>query len=169
MVETLNNSPLPEDAIAEIPNSKTGVPTGAFLSRAWGFFFQTLVNVYNRCPNRVGQTNLEAQEASIGATDLADGTLGAGFYRLSYYARVTRAATTSSSLTVTLQWTDSGVGMSQSGAAVTGNLTTSGQTGTVLIYSDGASPITYSTTYASVGATTMTYRLGVVLEYVGTF
>ena len=80
----------------------------------------------------------------------------------------TRAATASSSLTITLSWTDTGVVMSQSGAAITGNLTTSGQTGSTLVYSSGASPITYATTYSSTGATTMVYKIGLVLEQVYT-
>jgi hypothetical protein len=107
---------------------------------------------------------LESQGASIGTTPIPSGALGAGLYRVSWYARITRAATTSSSLTVTIGWTESAVSLALSGAALTGNTITTVQSGSALLQIDQASPVTYSTAYASVGGTSMLYTLTVVLE-----
>jgi hypothetical protein len=108
--------------------------------------------------------SLTAQGASIAPTDYSGGGLSAGLYRLTYYTRITRAATTSSSLTVTLGWTESTVSLTISGSAITGNTVTTGQSGTIMVRIDAASPVTYSTTYASVGGVSMQYRTDFVLE-----
>jgi hypothetical protein len=111
-------------------------------------------------------TSLTAQEASIGTTALQAGSLVEGLYRISWYARITRAATTSSTLTVTIGWTESTLALTLGGAAITGNTTTTVQSGSIIAMLDGASPLTYATTYGSVGATTMQYRLDVIVERV---
>ncbi len=108
--------------------------------------------------------SLAGQEASIAATDFSGVALQGGLYRASYHARITRAATTSSTLTVTLSWTDSGIAKSVAGAAITGNTTATVQSGVLLIRVDKGSAIRYATTYGSVGAVTMQYGLDVVLE-----
>lgn len=135
-----------------------------FLTDSWNQYFTQQGTDIEQAASRVALKSLADQSASIGATDVTDGTLPAGWYRLSYYERVTQAATTSSSLTFTAGWTDKGQAMSQAFAAITGNILTTYQEGSLFIYSDGASPITYTITYASVGATPMKYKLGVVLE-----
>ena len=104
------------------------------------------------------------QEASIGSTSVYSSAIPAGLYRLAYYTRITRAATTSSSLTIAFGWTDGGVSQTFTGAAITGNTTTTYQQATVTFRADGNTPITYSTTYASVGATSMQHSLLIVLE-----
>lgn len=111
----------------------------------------------------IAESNLAAQSASLAATDLSNGTLAAGLYSLSYCLTVTRPATTSSSIAVAFDWISNGVTLSEAPAAVTGNTVTSRQSGTVIIRIDGASPVRYSTTYASVGATSMQYQLDVLL------
>lgn len=87
-----------------------------------------------------------------------------GLYRLSYSLIIARAATTSSSVAVTLQWTSNGVLQTFTSPAVTGNTTTSGQSGSVLAQVDGGSLISYATSYASVGGTQMLYNLAVTVE-----
>jgi len=134
------------------------------LTRPWSDWFQAFVDAVNAAPSTKSAVALTAKAASIAATDLTDGTYPAGVYRVSYYARITQAATTSSSLTVTIDWTDGAVNPSQAGAAMTGNTTTTVQSGSVLLRSDKAAAINYATTYASVGATPMQYRLDVTLE-----
>lgn len=119
------------------------------------------------CVTRLGTpTTLTAQHASIGATALQLPGLTAGRYRVSWYARVTTPDPVSSSLTVTIGWTESALPLQISGAALTGNLTTSVQSGSVLVEADGASAITYATTYVSNTPGTMQYRLSVVAEAV---
>jgi hypothetical protein len=129
----------------------------------WVTNLETLLNA--AAPRLLTKT-VSAQQASITPTVLPTAALSAGLYRVSVYARITQAATTSSSLTVTIGWTDS-VPQSKSFPALTGNTTTTVLTDPpLLIRIDGNSPILYSATYASVGATPMQYRLDVVLERV---
>lgn len=112
--------------------------------------------------NPVSET---AQNASIATTSLpTDGDLSSGLYRVTYYARITTAAGVSSSLTVTFGWTDGAITQTHSGAAITGNTTTTWQTGSILIYVDAASPITYSASYSSNPAGAMRFNLFVTLE-----
>lgn len=135
----------------------------------WIQYFQALESRFQQAPiKQATPVSLTAQAASIGATEIVQATLNAGLYRVSYAARVTRAATTSSTLTVAISWTAGGVTQAISGSAMTGNTTATFQTNTYLIKLDQAAPITYATTYGSVGGTTMLYELSVVLENVAT-
>jgi hypothetical protein len=115
-------------------------------------------------PARLRTVTLTEQAAAIGLTSIPVGTVSAGLYRINWYARVTRPATTSSSLTVTFGWTESGQNVTLSSAALTGNTTTTVQSGIVLLRIDAGTPITYSTAYASSGGTSMAYRLDLVVE-----
>lgn len=108
--------------------------------------------------------SLTSQGASIGGTDFSGGTVSAGLYRLTYYVRVTRAATTSSSIQVSFTWTDDGVALSFGGTILAGNTTTTGTSQSITVEIDASSPLLYSTTYASVGGTSMLYKLDVILE-----
>lgn len=136
------------------------------ITKAWIDWFSQLTLDVDAAPARVKTVTLTGQGASIGTTSIPAGSLAAGLYRVSWRARITQAATVSSSLTVTVGHTESSLSLTQSGAAMTGNTTTTVQSGDVLVRIDGASPVTYSTTYASAGATAMQYRLDVVLESV---
>lgn len=125
-----------------------------------------------RAPSRQDPTpSLTTQGASIAATGLATVT-SQGLYRITYYVRVTRAATTSSYISLALSWVDGGVTQTADPAdlsgvtALTGNTVTSYGTGTYLVYIDAGTTPTYATTYASTGATSMQYRLAVVMEQV---
>lgn len=111
--------------------------------------------------------SLVGQLASIGATQFPVGDVVAGVYRLSWYLRITQAATTSSSILVTFAWTDSGNGIASSGAALTTNTLNSTQSGSAVVRVDASTPLTYATTYASVGAAVMQYALTVSAEYLG--
>ena len=136
------------------------------MTRAWVDWLASLQQTVDTAPVRLQSVELTSQTASVGATDISLGTITGGLYRLTYYARITTAAVTSSSLTVTLGWTDSGVSCSLAGAALTGNTTATVQTGTALVRADHASPLTYTTTYASNGAGEMVYSLDVIVEKV---
>jgi hypothetical protein len=138
------------------------------LTEPWVDWFRHLTGAIDDAPQHLNTVTLTTQAASIGATDMSDGAIAAGLYRVTYYARITQAATTSSSLTVTLGWTDGGAGPGFSGAAMTGNTTTTVQSETFMLRTDARAAINYSTTYASVGATPMQYRLDIVLMRVPT-
>lgn len=139
---------------------------GLFVTDEWAKYLSYRDLAIDRAPSRVNDTGvaLTAQGAAIATTSINTGSLSAGLYRVSYYARITRAATTSSSLTVTLRFTDGSVACAYSGAAITGNTTATFQSGSQVFHIDAASTISYETAYASVGATSMQYSLYIVVE-----
>lgn len=152
---------------APLPTHDAWVDSSRRLTRVAIDWLTALIDDVDASPARLKVVELEDQEASIGSTSIPFGALNEGLYRVSVYARITRAATSSSSLTVAIGWTESSLSLSKSFSALTGNTT-----GTVLVdpplllYIDGSTPITYATTYASVGATAMQYRLTIVLEQI---
>lgn len=134
------------------------------LGNTFVLWLQRLVNLVMRAPSRMDpKVELETQGASIAATSLAAVTVN-GLYRFTYYVRVTRAASTSSSILVTIAWTDGGVNLTAASAALTGNATTTYGTGTYTAQVTAGTTPTYATTYATSGATSMQYRLSVTME-----
>ena len=111
------------------------------------------------------QTTVSAtlQTAAIASTDFSVMTV-AGLYRVSYTLNLTRAATTSSSLAPTFTWVYGGVTYSQSGAAMTGNTTSTQQNGQIVMNLDAGTMMQYAVAYASVGATSARYTLAVAVE-----
>jgi hypothetical protein len=65
-----------------------------------------------------------------------------------------------------MDWPDGGVSCTHTGAAITGNTTATYQEDVITMDVDSSGPIRYSTTYASVGAPTMQYKLVVSCEKV---
>lgn len=115
--------------------------------------------------------------ASIGTTTLyAVPASGAGTYRVTCFAVITQAATTSSTLPgCSVNWTDQ-----DSSAVIGGNVTTGNTTNTVGTYTaviagpipgmevKASTNITFNFSgYASSGATPMAYSVHVKLEYLG--
>jgi hypothetical protein len=137
-----------------------------FLTDEWVNWFSDYVPRLDKAPSRLATVTRTGQSASLAITPFTSGTLAGGLYRVDWYARITTAATTNSSLTVTVLSTESGVSLTQSGAAMTGNTTTTVQSGSALLLIDAGTPISYSTTYASTGATSMAYRLTLLLTRV---
>ena len=135
-------------------------------AKGWTQFLRTLVLKANRAPFRMGsQVRLTGQAAALTATALPTGTLDhTGVYRVSYHARVTQAATTSSSLTVTVGYTDGGVAVTRASAALTGNTTASATGADVVVRADTNTTLTYATSYSSSGGTPMQYALDVSVE-----
>jgi len=141
-------------------------PVTGLIRRTWQVWLRNLTTTVNDAPVRIQTVSLSGQAASIGTTAIPSAPLSTGLYRVTWYLRITTAAATSSSLTVSFGWTDQTVTMSLSGAAVTGNTTTTSQTGTALLSADNASPVTYATSYTSVGTPAMQYALNLILEAV---
>mgnify|MGYP006264961413 CR=1 FL=1 len=136
------------------------------LSLPWLNWFTTLQQDVQQAPYQLTSVTVTGQSAAIGATALPLGALASGLYRVSYLARITTPATTSSSLTVTLGFTNGGVTCTLAGAAMTSNTTTTVQSQTVLLQIDASTPLTYSTAYSSTGAQAMVYSLWVTAEEV---
>lgn len=130
----------------------------------WVRWLESLVTAINAAPQAVGTSDLSDQDASVSATAFDTGTLSAGLYRVSYYQRVTQAATSSSSLTTAIGWTDGGVACTQSGAAMTGNTTATTQNGTLVVHVDAGTTVTYALTYSTSGATPMQFSWSGRLE-----
>lgn len=135
-----------------------GILTGPYLE-----YFTRLSDAVDSNSSRVNFVELETQGASITATDFSGASIKSGIYQIAYIAQITRAATTSSSLTVTFQYTRNGITQTFARAAITGNTTTTHDEFVIPIKTDANSPITYATTYASVGGTSMQYALDIAL------
>ena len=165
----MNPVPIPiSDAIARPPRKeylerKAKDPQEGMVTQPWVDFFTDQEQLGSLAPSRVVEVDLTAQDASIAATDMTGGTLPGGWYRLTYYFRITTAASVSSSLQLTIDWNEGGVTPSFTGVAETGNTTTTYQTGTLFFPVTNLSAVRYSTTYASVG-TPMDYLLHLNLE-----
>ena len=134
-----------------------------FLMRYW---LLSLADRINATPEILASVKASTQAASISATSFSILSVSPGLYRLSMSARISRAATTSSSLIVTFGWTAGGVSCTTASPAMTGNTTATVSSLTVLARVDEATAITYATTYASAGGTTMQYSLDVSCELV---
>lgn len=155
-------------SLAPIPQQSPLIDTGdpqhpAYLATDWYLWLFALVARLDATPATLKTIALTSQAASLATTGTVPAPSSA-VYRITYYARITRAATTNSSLTVTIGWTDNTVSCTQAGAALTGNTTATTQSATVIVRGDQASALTYATTYASTGATAMQYSLSVIVE-----
>lgn len=137
---------------------------GGTITKWWAdWFLLVLLGRVQAQPPIVVSPTLTAQNASIATTSLVAAAT-AGWYRISWYFRITTVGSVSSSLQVTITTTDGGVTITQSGAAATGNTTATVQSGSVLARVDPSTPISYSTTYASNAANEMEYSLFVSVE-----
>lgn len=131
------------------------------LSTRWRFALDDMnTRVEARSPQ--ADISLTGQAASIGITSLV--AAASGRYRVSWYVRVMQAATTSSSIAVTITTTDGTIVVPQAGGSVTGNTTASALSGSFIVQADAGVPISYSTAYASVGGVVMKYSLQIVAE-----
>ena len=167
-----NTSPFPYDS----PVSPQTVNTDTGRKERSPYFSQEIVDwlieqqrQVDRAPTKIGSTTpLTAQGGSIAATPVPMPELTAGRYVVHVYARITRAGSVSSSLTVTIGWTDGGVNCTRASAALTTNTTASTVVMPPLpLRSDANAPLTYSTTYADGGgAQSMQYSLDVWVEAV---
>jgi len=163
--------PVPiRDDVLEPQNVKVALGTRAGIlaskiSVTWQTWLRSLVLAVNSSSQALGQAALSGATAATAPTAIQTPTLNAGLYRVSWYARITTPASVSSSLTVTIHWTDGGIVCSVSGAAMTGNTTSTVQSGSVLVQVDPNTTINYETAYTSVG-TPMAYALDVVAELV---
>lgn len=148
------------------PNTQKPMP-GYGMSKEWGNWFQTsIISTVANAPSFYPSVALTGQNASIATTPIPLPTLATGTYRLTYYARITTADPVSSSLTVAFSWTEGSVTPTISGTAITGNTTTTVQTGTLTIAIDASTSISYATTYVSNTPGAMAYRLTILTEAV---
>lgn len=136
------------------------------LTRPWVAWFTELVQKVDSDPPVVSSVSLTGKSASLTTTTFPRAIAATGVYRIGHFARITTAATTSSSLTVTMGLVNGGVTCTIPAAAITGNTTSTVQSGTIYVQADVSTPLTYTTTYASSGATAMVYSLWMTVERV---
>ena len=147
--------PIPSDTA--ITNPQSGGITNFFRLR-----WQELIDGLN-VSSSASSATLTAQTDNITPTN-AFVTKSAGLYRVSYYMRKTQADGVGSSLTFTYGWTDRGVPVTESEAALTLDTTVAQQTGSKLVYADAASALTYAIAYSSSGPGQLVYTLSVTVE-----
>jgi hypothetical protein len=130
----------------------------------WVPWFQNLFDTVNAQPERLQQVTLTEQSASIATTAIPLQKFPQGLYRVTWYVRITRAATISSDLTIRIRFLDGTVALFTEAALGAANTVTTWHSGTVVIQSDLDGPISYETVYSSAGATSMQYSIRVTLE-----
>lgn len=124
----------------------------------------------NKLPPIVAEVDLTAQAAAVAATILLTPAV-TGMYKIIAYLKVTRAATTSSTLgAVTITYSDGTDSVAQSvimlgqtqaavaGSTNAGNATTSVLTASLRIWAVAGTAIKYAIAYVNSGATTMQYE-----------
>ena len=148
------------------PSSGQPLPTFG-LSKDFGNWLQTsIVAGVANAPSLYPAVSLTNQSASIGVTPIPLPSLATGLFRITWYLRKTTADGVSSSIQLTISWTESSQALSISGAALATDAVTAVQSNSIMVLTDAASPISYSTTYASNTPATMKYRLTVLVEAV---
>lgn len=111
----------------------------------------------------VAQLDVAARSSALGSTLVYTAT-AAGWYRFSLYTEITRAATTSSSVQVTVTWTHNAKAMTHTFTAFTDNDTSRADLQEGMLRVDAATNISVSAAYASVGGTSMQYALSASVE-----
>jgi hypothetical protein len=142
-------------------------------------YFNGTATPGNGVPVEIGAVSVTTQSAIYGPFDLVVATPVAGRYRVSWYAKVTRAASTSSQLgQLILSYQDadgqtisitSAPAYNLAGAVVTDTTTNSITTGVLLgaplvLNCSAGNAISGQFQYASVGATAMQYELSITCE-----
>lgn len=161
----------PPVPIRQVAVTQDGAPVTANLAAEWRLlftqpwvkWFEAIRSLFDQTFGQVAKSDLAAQGAAVTTTPVLANAV-AGLYRVTYYVRVSRAASTSSSVQVTLGWTDGGVAQTFVGTALTGNTTATQESRSVLVRADNATNITVAVAYASVGATSMLYEVATLVE-----
>ncbi len=164
MATTLSPVPYPERVLEQ--SRQAGQPSSGLLRTPWIRWLHAVKTAIDSAAKNVGPVSLTAQAASIAATAIPILTVTTGLFRITHYLRITQAGTVSGEVTLTIRWTDGGVAQSHAFAIVNGNTTATFQTGTLLIHADVSTTITYETTYATAGATSMQHALYIRAEAV---
>lgn len=138
-----------------------------YVSQPWQIHFRDQDAAIQAGPVKEHLDQPPVQGANI-TLAIVGQNLSAGLYRVTGYVRIDTPATTSSSLKVTVAWTDGGQScFATLIPAVTGNTRISTGTGTMLVRSDAKGLISFNTEYLSVPDLEMKYFVSVVLEKLG--
>lgn len=133
-------------------------------SEQWGQWVIALQRAVDSMALGVGTPlNLTAQAAALPVTTVLTVPM-TGLYRISVAAVITRAATVSSALQLTVRWTSGGVACAVAGANMTTNVIGTLAQVTPVVFADAGTAVTVEAAYTSVGATTMQYTLNARVE-----
>lgn len=124
--------------------------------------WQQLISGFSRV-GTVAAVQKTNRNAAI-ATEAAFTIIDAGLYRVSYYLRKTVADGVASSLTLTYGWTETGVALTESQAALVTDAITAEQSGSKLVRADAASDLTFAIAYASNTPGACHYNADVIVE-----
>ena len=128
------------------------------------FRWQELLDGFGTVPI-AGSLTKTGQTAALATTAVLT-VLTGGWYEMTTYARVTTPDGVSSSLTVTVGWTENGQALTQVLSALTGDSVTTVQPGPpVTVWADVNTDITVSTAYASNTPNKMAYKLLVIAKH----
>lgn len=127
--------------------------------------YNNIATVSNGLASSMGVIDGSAKSATLAATTVYTPT-ATGYYRINYYAELTTAATTSSSITpvVTFTGADSNTAATVTGTAYAGNVVNNGIGGSITVYAKTGVAIKLGITYASSGATAMVYNYRAICE-----
>jgi hypothetical protein len=152
--------------IDPIPDREPLIEQGtSYIDGIWYRWLSVLRNLGANSTGQTGSTLVKTgQHAAITTTSLVLPALTNATYRVSGYLRVTTPDGVSSSVQLTLGWTESALTLSKTLAAVTGDTVTSVQDGQLTAFVDQGSALTYSTAYSSNTPGAMQYTLRLLVE-----
>src|SRR5678815_1225582 len=166
----LRNVPAPfGEPIAKQPRSnfKPGTdPQAGMMTLAWINFFTAQNNQLDSITVTANAHSVTDQTGSVGATDITNGAIHGGQYRLSWWYGVTTPNGISSSLQVSFDYTYRGSVRTITGPTLVGNTTSEASDDVRFIPVDGNTPVRYTVTYASGAGAPMLYDLVIALEQV---
>lgn len=136
------------------------------ISALWyTWFWQELIARVNQSAQQVGTVvSQQGLSASQPTTPITTGPLAAGRYLVSVHQKVRQAAGVSSAIATAIGYTNNGVACAQSVPSDATNTPASVKSGVFMLVIDQDSPITWATTYASVGAPAMSYDIDVAIQ-----
>lgn len=149
--------------LPKVPDEPFVDKRGVIVSNWLKWIVNIFTRVYSFGVSQTAAVALVGQAASVGSTPLSLGDPLATRYRVGVYAKLTEAAGATSSLQVSLNWTDptDGTPMQWDSPTLTGNVLTDAIQVDVPV---DANQITYSTTYSSTGVPVGAYKLTVTAE-----
>lgn len=141
-----------------LPRTSKLIGKDAKIDEDWDQYLQRWLQAINSTTQQFSSASDTSIATSVATTDFpSSDNLPGGLYQVTYAMWLTQAATVNSSLTFTVSWVNNTQTFSQSGAALTTNTVTSQQNGTLTFNIDPHTAVSYTVTYASAGATAMTY------------
>ena len=143
-----------------VPIVDEGGTPNLFLLLRW----QDLISSFTLTPTKAAIPATDTVLTDALATTVIFTTAQGGNYEVGYYIRKTVADGVSSSLTVTIGWTENGQALTRVFTALATDAVTANQSAVIPILADASSNITIAIAYASNTPNTMAYRYRAVLK-----